>query len=398
MCWMYCMLMSVCYSQISNQGKIHISVNTNVVFKNDFVNTTHSLLSNDGSLLLKGNVLNSGTFSYTKVKQGNVHFIGSSVQNIENYGKARFCNVFFNNSNNSEAFYLLGDIEIDHQASFIDGVLDTETLQGGLHFTENATAIVTQIDESHVKGNVFKSGRNSFEFPVGNYHYLRTATIGASDDTTAIFSSSYVYEDHSDKFIQNTVDKNIEVINTTEFWRIEKVKGSAQVYISLKWNEETTLTKIWEENLEDIHIVRWNEKEKKWLDVGGVVDRQHKRVTTITPMEAYGIFTLAKSQASIKNPTDLKIYNGISPNGDGKNDFFKIEGLQNTNNQLSVFNRWGNLVYRTKAYGTQGNVFRGEANKGTQGLLPAGTYFYMLSIEHDGKQQKLQGYLYIHED
>lgn len=69
----------------------------------------------------------------------------------------------------------------------------------------------------------------------------------------------------------------------------------------------------------------------------------------------------------------LFVYNAISPNGDGINDNFVIDGLQNyTDNTLLIFNRWGNQIFKTVNYQ---NDWQGQWN-GSE--LPDGTYFFFL--------------------
>ncbi len=52
---------------------------------------------------------------------------------------------------------------------------------------------------------------------------------------------------------------------------------------------------------------------------------------------------------------DIFIPNTITPNGDGRNDQFKIPGIQRyPGSQLTVYNRWGNLVYQNKNYDNTG--------------------------------------------
>ena len=49
--------------------------------------------------------------------------------------------------------------------------------------------------------------------------------------------------------------------------------------------------------------------------------------------------------------SELSVYNGFSPNGDGVNDVFVVEGLHNyPNNKLEIYNRWGNRVYHSYNY------------------------------------------------
>jgi gliding motility-associated-like protein len=66
----------------------------------------------------------------------------------------------------------------------------------------------------------------------------------------------------------------------------------------------------------------------------------------------------------------------ITPNGDGKNDYFKINEFTG-NLQLVIFNRWGNEEYRSDNYL---NDWDGRNNKGSK--LPEDTYFYILKFEN----------------
>ena len=88
-------------------------------------------------------------------------------------------------------------------------------------------------------------------------------------------------------------------------------------------------------------------------------------------------------------PDSLRAYTGISPNGDGKNDVFFIEGLQKfPSNTLCIFNRWGNEVHKAKDYA---NDWQGTWNGKD---LPDGTYFYWLRDDATGNLL-MTGYLQI---
>jgi gliding motility-associated-like protein len=70
-------------------------------------------------------------------------------------------------------------------------------------------------------------------------------------------------------------------------------------------------------------------------------------------------------------PRDIKLYTALSPNGDGFNDVYVIDGVINCgNNQFKVFNRWGNLVFERTNYK---NDWFGQSDDG--GILADGTYF-----------------------
>ena len=85
----------------------------------------------------------------------------------------------------------------------------------------------------------------------------------------------------------------------------------------------------------------------------------------------------------------LLVYNGISPNNDGKNDTWLIEGLQKyPNHTVCVMNRWGNQVLKVKDYQ---NNWDGKWDGKD---LPDGTYFYWIKNDDSGEILKT-GYLQI---
>lgn len=100
-----------------------------------------------------------------------------------------------------------------------------------------------------------------------------------------------------------------------------------------------------------------------------------------------------EQQLAIEVGGDVIAYNAVSPNGDGKNDIFllqSIELLPNTaNNRVTIFNRWGDVVFAVKDYNNTDRVFKGLNENGKE--LPSGTYYY--KIEFTGNQKTKTGYL-----
>jgi len=97
----------------------------------------------------------------------------------------------------------------------------------------------------------------------------------------------------------------------------------------------------------------------------------------------------------------INIYNAVSPNDDGYNDVFFIDGIScYPQNNVEIYNRWGILVFSTDGYDNTTRVFRGVSegratfNKGAE--LPDGTYFYILKYKNEsGTEYTKTGYLYL---
>jgi gliding motility-associated-like protein len=79
----------------------------------------------------------------------------------------------------------------------------------------------------------------------------------------------------------------------------------------------------------------------------------------------------------------IEVYNLITPNGDGKNDYFQIKDLQNNTYELQIYNSWGALVYSKNPYN----------NDIDSGELEYGLYYY--SLTHYKNKRNLKGWLQV---
>ena len=100
----------------------------------------------------------------------------------------------------------------------------------------------------------------------------------------------------------------------------------------------------------------------------------------------------------------FEIFNGITPNDDGYNDFFRIKGIEDyPNNNVKIYSRWGILLWETNGYeggDNPVNVFTGDSDARMmiegQRDAPTGTYFYIITFSGDNPGKKsYSGYLYI---
>jgi gliding motility-associated-like protein len=81
----------------------------------------------------------------------------------------------------------------------------------------------------------------------------------------------------------------------------------------------------------------------------------------------------------------IHFFTGITPNGDGNNDFWTIEFIELYQpNSVAIFNRWGETVWSATNYNNQTVRWEGLDKNGN--AVPAGTYFYL--VEVNGKTSK----------
>ena len=118
-------------------------------------------------------------------------------------------------------------------------------------------------------------------------------------------------------------------------------------------------------------VYSWTVKSGAGTIVGSASD------ATVT-VEGAATYTLtvtvggcSTAQDFVADNTSCMIQRGISPNGDGLNDYFDLEGQGVS--ELEIFNRYGTKVYNQNNYSNQ---WVGQSNKGDE--LPDGVYYYVI--------------------
>ena len=97
----------------------------------------------------------------------------------------------------------------------------------------------------------------------------------------------------------------------------------------------------------------------------------------------------------------VDVFNAVTPNNDGNNDYLFIKGLDcYTDNSIEIYNRWGVKVYETQGYDNSIRAFRGYSegrvtiNKSEP--LPNGAYYYVLKYkDFNGNGLTKTGFLYL---
>ena len=95
------------------------------------------------------------------------------------------------------------------------------------------------------------------------------------------------------------------------------------------------------------------------------------------------------------NSCDINVIEAFTPDGDGINETFVIDGLSKfPDNEITILNRWGNKVFHTVNYQNDWNGISQNDLNIDGDALPTGTYYYVLDTK-DSQIGVLKGYIYL---
>ena len=98
---------------------------------------------------------------------------------------------------------------------------------------------------------------------------------------------------------------------------------------------------------------------------------------TVRAENIYGCFTYDSVFVTVIGTPKVKTVDVITPDGNGLNDQLYIDEIERyPDNELVIINRWGQEVFRKKEYRNDW-----EGTNETGGVLPAGTYFYIIKFQ-----------------
>ena len=146
-----------------------------------------------------------------------------------------------------------------------------------------------------------------------------------------------------------------------------------------------------------------HEKTKKNQNFTLKIEIMLKRLFTIGFFLLLNYFAFSAENSTVESPfMDTMAYNFFSPNGDSLNQNFIIElrqiGIDSSNferslekNAFYVFNRWGDLVYKSSPYKNDWTGLCNQPNQLMGKEVPEGVYFYRFEYTIAEKDYKIEG-------
>lgn len=359
------------FSQVTSNGGM-IAVNgAQFTVAGDLTN--NGTIINNGNLLISGAWINNGTYD---PGTGQITFNSHQPQIVNHHDQA-FRRLTISGGGEKQ---FLANITIE----------DELILQSGNLVSENGARIIIQpdatvsggSDQSHIVGIVEQQGEGELLFPTGNgSKYLPVILSGVTDQKT---KASILLHELSGETL--TGGNGITQLSTKRFWELNLIEGAL---------EKTVLTlPLRDENFSgDNALLAIGESDTgpgSYNSIGQSAftgDPTNGSITSeATPAKSFFTIVLLDAEKNIV------AYNGVSPNGDGRNDYFKILNIENyPNNKVTIFSRWGDKVFELDGYDNSKNVFKGENNLKGGVKLSSGIYFYKIVLGNGSKE--MSGYL-----
>ncbi|WP_298496493.1 gliding motility-associated C-terminal domain-containing protein [uncultured Algibacter sp.] len=367
------MLVGNCYAQVAfqNFGNVQMHENAEVGFHIDLVNDgtfnenlgIAGFYSEDYSLSISGTEI--PRFHDMEVDVVNHLFLDINTEIVNSVS------------------YIVGDV-----------ITPRDTPNVSLDYLTDSFYVMED-DERNTDGYASYQGDLTFSFPIGDRDKLRPLITTNTIPNTTV-KAAYFDEDpnmpstFTTSFNTNSLESIVGVVSNLEFWDFN---GPDNSVVTLTWDSESEIDNL-AEDLRALRVVGWHIQDKEWKDLGnsgfsGTISEGTINSFVFNPSE-YEILTFG----ALITEDDIDIANLVSPNGDGINEVFYIEGIEAFDNELIIFNRWGSVVYQVDNYK---NNWSGLANVNNvikrHKKVPTGTYYYVLKLKESNKSSA--GWLYI---
>ena len=98
--------------------------------------------------------------------------------------------------------------------------------------------------------------------------------------------------------------------------------------------------------------------------------------------DPFGNVSYCRFQVEVKQQEiEIDISQIVTPDGNTQNDEWIVENIEKfTNNKVVIVDRWGSVIYTASGYNNESVVWKGYNRNGD--LVPAGTYFYTISVRY----------------
>ncbi len=370
---------SVMYSShaqsLFNQSSI-VSVGTGqLLYVSDSV-VNNGTIINNGDIQVGGLWQNNATY---QPGQGQLTLTSSQTQ-IINHNNQSFTRLTISGGGTK----IFGaDITIEDELVMDNGILQSN---GNAKIIINEGAVISGGSAtSYIEGPLYHVGIGDKYFPIGiNGVFLPVDLLSIQGSAPTIGVLLRVPNPNL------AVEGNLVGVTDQQYWELDVISGTYDnSFVQLPLNEELFL-----ESVQEAVVAQSSDLGTPFTSIGGTNfsgDVANGRVTSEVA-STQKILTIG--QNAEEATTDINVYNAISPNGDGINDFLRIGNIElYPDNNVTVYTRWGDKVFEMSNYDNIDNVFVGISNVGKKKELLEGTYYYVVE-KGDGSKNE-NGFIVI---
>lgn len=389
-----------------------IFVENNGIFyvEGNMITENTGIWDNSGTIHLSGDWVNNSTSNgFSPTSTGIVRMFGAN-QSISGTSSTYFYDLILDGG--SSIKYLLTSAQVSNHLNLVDAELQTNDVI--MHVTNPLTNSISwntgYVNSNNLGGYLARSTNvsNTYIFPVGDRgltNRYRAVEITPNTPDSNVFAIRVIRRDPSTDntgvsatgaiggFDVNTKNSTVKKINTDFYHNIAHLFGPSTADVGVNYFASDGMYQT---------MTQWQDATNQW-EPTTFANSTITGSPTIGSPDRFSFIALfgdfAHDVFALTGVDGVTIPGFISPNSDGDNDVLVIENIDlYPNNNLQVFNRYGNIVYEQDGYNNDwdGSV---KNNKNpvfnyTGNILPAGTYFYILNLGVEGIDPYL-GYIQI---
>ncbi len=353
-------------SFINNGALVTISANTTVALGDSVVNNGE--ITNNGTLVVSGIWQNNGTYN---AGTGDI-VMSSPLPQVINHNEQTLTKLTI--AGGGDKFFE-EDIVVADELVLEDGIL--RSVNGARIIVDVAGVIRGGSDASYIIGHVIHRGTGEKIYPVGTEtNYLPFRFTNVEGENPEIGVSVSVNNPN------NATVGFLDEVSAKWYWELDLIDGLfSGSQVALRIVDETFGGSVNQAVVAEARNLQSAFHSLGQSEVTG--DFIQGSVTSL--LRATGNIFVVGVDASITEPSPpLNVFNAVSPNGDNRHDFLKIENITfYPENFVIIYDRNGRKVYEISGYDNAEKSFFGESNVNGFGKLPSGTYYYWID-RNDG--------------
>jgi gliding motility-associated-like protein len=381
-------------SQFTNDGSFTVTKNSTLDEIGNFIINTNATVSGNGFYKVEQDWINDAQFNCgtsTVELFGNTQQLLKSNSNIS----TTFNNLILTGTgvaNNRKKTLVTCDIFIGNNGNLNinDRELETQTNSfivnnGAVNSVSNSLSFGQEGFVSSIQPGAFRRKTNSgssYLFPVGSsngtlrYRPVVIAPFSSSNNEFGVRMNNY--DSNIDGYNRSVTDGFINIANAEFYHSISQPAGNDNVNLSIFYSSNDDGS--WGAS------ANW---ENSWNTIQGSNSSLSTNYSEISS-NSWNIKNFPDPYILVNLQEQLEIPNIFTPNGDGANDVFLIDSKNILNLNLTILNRWGQVVFETTDINTSWNgYFNGS-------LCTEGTYFYFITGNYTSFQVfSKQGFLQL---